>query len=191
VNGVRSLYGATKLASELILREYAYAYGLPLLINRCGIIAGPWQMGKVDQGVVTLWAASHLFRKKLSYTGFGGKGKQVRDILHVSDLSGLILKQLDRPDVWDGRVYNVGGGYEVSASLLELTEFCIAATGNKVPIAATKETSAVDLRIYISDARKAQNEFSWKPEKGVEQIVVDIISWAKSNRSQLESILLP
>jgi CDP-paratose 2-epimerase len=173
------------------LREYAYAYGLPLLINRCGIIAGPWQMGKVDQGVVTLWAASHLFRKKLSYTGFGGKGKQVRDILHVSDLSGLILKQLDRPDVWDGRVYNVGGGYEVSASLLELTEFCIAATGNKVPIAATKETSAVDLRIYISDARKAQNEFSWKPEKGVEQIVVDIISWAKSNRSQLESILLP
>lgn len=190
LTGARSLYGATKLASELILREYAFAYGLPLLINRCGIIAGPWQMGKIDQGVVTLWVVSHLFRRRLRYTGFGGKGKQVRDMLHVSDLSKLILKQLDQPEVWDGRVYNVGGGYDVSASLLELTEFCIAATGNKISITGTKETSEVDLRIYITDARKAQNDFSWKPNKGVDQIVVDIISWAQSHRSQLKSILL-
>jgi CDP-paratose 2-epimerase len=190
LTGARSFYGATKLASELILREYAFAYGLPVLINRCGIIAGPWQMGKVDQGVVTLWVVSHLFRRRLRYTGFGGTGKQVRDMLHVSDFSKLILKQLDRPDVWDGRVYNVGGGYDVSSSLLELTEICAAATGNKVKIDASKETSAIDLRIYITDARKAQNDFSWKPQKSVDQIVVDIISWAQSHRSELKSVLL-
>jgi len=190
LTGARSIYGATKLASELLLQEYAFAYGMPVLINRCGIIAGPWQMGKVDQGVVTLWVVSHLFRKGLSYTGFGGKGKQVRDMLHVSDLFELIVKQLNRPDIWDGRVYNIGGGYDVSASLLELTELCIAATGNKIPIAAIKETSAVDLRIYITDARKAQNDFSWKPEKDVDRIVNDITAWAQSNRSQLETVLL-
>jgi CDP-paratose 2-epimerase len=190
LTGARSIYGATKLTSELLLQEYAFAYGMPVLINRCGIIAGPWQMGKVDQGVVTLWVVSHLFQKGLSYIGFGGKGKQVRDMLHVSDLFELIVKQLDRPDHWDGRVYNIGGGYDVSASLLELTEYCVAATGNKIPFAAIKETSAVDLRIYITDAKKAQHDFSWKPEKGVEQIVNDIASWAQSNRSQLESVLL-
>lgn len=189
--GARSIYGATKLASELFLQEYAFAFGMPVIINRCGIIAGPWQMGKVDQGVVTLWVVSHLFRKDLSYTGFGGKGKQVRDMLHISDLFELIVKQLDRPDIWDGRVYNVGGGYDVSASLLELTDFCIAATGNKIPIAAIKETAAVDLRIYITDTRKVQKDLSWKPEKGVDQIVNDIASWAQSNRFQLESVILP
>ncbi len=188
--GARSFYGTSKLCSEHLLQEYTYAYEMPVLINRCGIIAGPWQMGKIDQGVVTLWVIRHLFEKDLKYIGYGGRGKQVRDLLHVSDLFELIVRQLKRPEVWDGRVYNIGGGYDVSASLLELTEFCIAATGNKIPIAAIKETSPVDLRIYITDASKAQNDFSWKPFKGVEQIVNDITSWAKSNRSQLESILL-
>lgn len=188
--GARSIYGATKLASELLLQEYAFAYGLPVIINRCGIIAGPWQMGKVDQGVVTLWVISHLFQKDLCYIGFGGQGKQVRDMLHVSDLFELVVKQIDKPNVWDGRVYNIGGGYDVSASLLELTEYCVAVTGNKIPIAVIPETSAVDLRIYITDARKAQNDFAWKPKKGVDRILNDIVSWAKLNLSQLESVLL-
>jgi CDP-paratose 2-epimerase len=188
--GARSFYGTSKLGSELLLQEYAFAYEMPVLINRCGIIAGPWQMGKVDQGVVTLWVISHQFRKDLKYIGYGGRGKQVRDLLHVSDLFELVIRQLKRPEVWDGRVYNIGGGYDVSVSLLELTEFCIAATGNKIPIGEIKETSAVDLRIYITDAKKAQNDFSWKPEKGVKRIVNDISSWAQSNHSHLESVLL-
>ena len=64
------------------------------IINRCGVIAGPWQMGKTDQGVVTFWMAAHYFRRELSYIGFGGKGKQVRDLLHVDDLAGLIADQV-------------------------------------------------------------------------------------------------
>jgi len=190
LSGARSIYGATKLASELLLQEYAFAYGIPVLINRCGIITGPWQMGKVDQGVVTLWVISHLFRKGLSYIGFGGNGKQVRDMLHVSDLFDLVIKQLDRPDNWDGRVYNVGGSNALSVSLLELTNFCIAATGNKIPIAAVKETSSVDLRIYITDTKKVQNDFSWQPKKDVNQIINDITSWAQSNRFLLESVFV-
>src|SRR6266478_4955249 len=50
--GARSLYGATKLASELFIEKYAYAYGLRAVVDRCGVLAGPWQMGKVDQGFV-------------------------------------------------------------------------------------------------------------------------------------------
>lgn len=85
-NTARSLYGATKLASEFLIQEYVRAYGLKAVINRCGVICGPGQFGKVEQGVFTLWVVNHYLRKPLKYTGFGGKGKQVRDILHPKDL---------------------------------------------------------------------------------------------------------
>ncbi len=67
LTGARSLYGATKLASELLVIEYADAYGLRTLINRCGVLTGPWQMGKVDQGVFALWMAFHYFQRSLKY----------------------------------------------------------------------------------------------------------------------------
>src|SRR5207302_2093552 len=103
----RSLYGATKLASEMIIQEYAYAYGLQALINRCGVIAGPGQFGKVDQGVFTLWVANHYFRRPLKYTGFGGRGKQVRDLLHPLDLFTLLKQQLLDISSYSGQVFNV------------------------------------------------------------------------------------
>jgi CDP-paratose 2-epimerase len=90
LKGHRSLYGATKLASELLIDEYRHMYGMPVVVNRCGVIAGPWQMGKVDQGFVSLWAARHLWGTCLSYTGFGGTGLQVRDVLHIEDLCELV-----------------------------------------------------------------------------------------------------
>ena len=94
--GSRSLYGATKLCSELIIAEYVALYGLRAVINRCGVLTGPWQMGKVDQGFVVLWAARHLFGGALSYNGFGGAGLQVRDVLHVEDLYRLIRNRSHR-----------------------------------------------------------------------------------------------
>src|ERR1700687_5441384 len=94
LTGHRSLYGATKLAAELLVEEYRVMYGLRGVINRCGVISGPWQMGKVDQGVMVLWVASHLFGRGLGYIGFGGQGKQVRDVLHIDDLGDLIDIQL-------------------------------------------------------------------------------------------------
>ena len=74
MEGARTLYGATKLAAELLIGEYAETYGLDAVINRCGVVAGPWQMGKVDQGVFTFWMLAHHFNRPLSYIGFGGSG---------------------------------------------------------------------------------------------------------------------
>ena len=71
----------TKLAAELLIEEYRTSLGVPAVIDRCGVIAGPWQMGKVDQGVFTHWMLAHEYRKPLSYIGYGGTGKQVRDLL--------------------------------------------------------------------------------------------------------------
>src|SRR5205823_4167681 len=86
LDGARTLYGSTKLAAELLIEEYRDAYDLRAVIDRCGVIAGPWQMGKVDQGVFTYWMLAHHFGRPLTYIGFGGSGKQVRDLLHVDDL---------------------------------------------------------------------------------------------------------
>ena len=81
LDGARTLYGATKLAAELLIAEYADAFGLRTVVDRCGVIAGPWQMGKVDQGVFTHWMLSHYFGRDLTYIGYGGAGKQVRDLI--------------------------------------------------------------------------------------------------------------
>ena len=109
----RTLYGATKLAAELLIEEYVATFGLRAVVNRCGVVAGPWQMGKVDQGVVAYWMLAHVFRRPLTYIGFGGSGKQVRDLLHVDDLLGLVDLQLSDPASWAGVVANVGGGPSV------------------------------------------------------------------------------
>ena len=185
LEGARSFYGASKLAGELILQEYVYNYGMPALINRCGVLAGPWQMGKVDQGVVTLWVARHHFQRPLRYIGYGGTGKQVRDLLHIEDLFALLQRQFVRTDTWDGRVYNVGGGRPVSVSLQELTALCQAATGHTVEIGAEPETHAVDLRIYLSDAARVQHDYAWTPEHDPEKIVADIAAWLQSYETQL------
>lgn len=186
--GARSLYGATKLASEIILQEYAFSYAMPLLINRCGILTGPWQMGKVDQGVVTFWVAAHLLGKRLRYTGFGGQGKQVRDLLHVADLFTLLCRQLDQTSRWDGRIYNVGGGRNVTVSLAELTTLCQEATGNTIAIDSMPETAAVDVRLYITDARRVMQDFGWRPRHSAHAIVGEIADWCREELALLEPI---
>jgi CDP-paratose 2-epimerase len=191
LEGPRSFYGASKLACELLLQEYVYGTGMRAVINRCGVLAGPWQMGKVDQGVITLWVASHYFCRPLRYVGYGGTGKQVRDILHIDDLFDLLVTQLRTPDVWNGRIYNIGGGNEVSISLKELTELCAAETGQRIPIAAVAETSSVDLRIYISDSQKATTELGWRPTRSPQTIVHDIHHWLDEHRSELERVFCP
>ena len=187
-NSPRSLYGATKLASELIIQEYADTYNMNALINRCGVIAGPGQFGKVDQGVFTLWVANHYFGKPLTYTGFGGQGKQVRDLLHPLDLYEILQKQVSAIAENRGRIVNVGGGRAVSTSLCELTELCRAATAREIPIKSDAATSPVDIPLYISDSAEAQRLFDWQPRRTVAVIVQEIAAWLRENETSLRPL---
>ena len=189
LDGARSFYGTTKLSSEMFIQEYAAFYGLKAAITRFGVIAGPRQMGKTDQGVVTLWMAKHYWNQSLKYIGYGGTGKQVRDLLHVDDVVSLIDLQIHQIEKFQGKIYNVGGGAENSASLFEMTSICENITGNKIQIASEVETRTADLRIYITDNSLIEKEIGWKPTKSVEQIFTDIYHWIKENETQLESIL--
>ncbi len=189
LDGHRSFYGASKLCSELLAREYAAGYGLRVLINRCGVIAGPWQMGKVDQGVVTLWLAAHHFRRELAYIGWGGAGKQVRDVLHVDDLADLIVAQLAAVDAWQAEVYNVGGGRAISASLAEMTTLAREVTGRHVAVRSTPQTRPVDLRIYLTDTTKLRARFDWQPARDLPTVAGDIHAWIRQHEQQLRPIM--
>jgi CDP-paratose 2-epimerase len=187
--GARTLYGTTKLAAELLIEEYRAAFGLRAVVDRCGVIAGPWQMGKVDQGVFTHWMLAHHFRKPLSYIGFGGQGKQVRDLLHVEDLVDLVERQLLDPEAWDGRVVNVGGGRECSLSLLETTALCRELSGNEVPIEPVVETRAGDVPVYLSDCGRLFGLDEWRPRRSARQVLADIHAWIVGDEERIAAAL--
>src|SRR6185369_16288766 len=180
LTGARSLYGATKLAAELLIEEYHAMYGLRTVINRCGVLAGPWQMGKVDQGFVVLWLARHLFGGQLAYMGFGGNGLQVRDILHIDDLYDVILRQLDNLDRHSGGLFNVGGGMARSVSLRELTAFSQKLAGRSIEIGRIDETRDADIPYYVTDCEVVTRATGWQPKRSVEQILDDIWHWLVS-----------
>jgi len=184
--GARSLYGLTKFASEGLIEEYRAGFGLHAAINRCGVIAGPWQMGKVDQGVVSLWVLRHYFGKPLSYIGYGGTGKQVRDVLHVDDLCELVEEQLANFTAWDGWLGNVGGGLKNSASLQELTDVCRKIAGREVPIAAEPKNRQADLRIFLADCSRLFARTDWRPKRGVAQVIADIFEWVRAHERELQ-----
>lgn len=188
LNGYRSLYGATKLASELLISEYRQAYGLRAIINRCGVLTGPWQMGKVDQGVIVLWVAAHYFQKSLKYIGYGGTGKQLRDFLHINDLLRLVNYQLSNFDALDGDVLNVGGGRTSNFSLQEMTQICQEITGNKIEIQSVDQARSGDVPIFLTDCDRLKQKTQWQPEIKPEQTFRDIYDWIVTHEASLKSI---
>jgi CDP-paratose 2-epimerase len=187
--GARTLYGATKLSAELLIEEYAAAFGLRAVVNRCGVIAGPWQMGKVDQGVFSWWLLSHHFGRPLNYIGFGGTGKQVRDLLHIDDLVDLVEEQLGDPEAWSGSVANVGGGRECSLSLLETTALCRELTGSEVEIGTEPETRPGDVPIYLSDCSRLFARTAWRPRRGPREVLADLLEWTVAHEDSVAEAL--
>lgn len=189
LQGYRSLYGTTKLASELLIEEYRHAYGLKAIINRCGVVTGPWQMGKVDQGVFVLWVAAHYFQKSLKYIGYGGTGKQVRDLLHVDDLLNLVQHQLLHFEALDGHILNVGGGVDCSLSLLETTNLCREITQKSIDIKPVLEERVGDVPLFIMNNALVTEKTGWQPKQTPESILEDIFKWLSTHETMLRPIL--
>ena len=177
------------MASELLIEEYRQAYGIKAIINRCGVLTGPWQMGKVDQGVFVLWVAAHYFQKPLKYSGYGGIGKQVRDLLHIEDLLRLVDYQLNNFELLDGEVLNVGGGKENSLSLLETTQLCQDIVGRSTPIQPVTQAREGDIPIFITDNTQINHKTQWQPLINPRKTLQDIYDWIIENEKILQSVL--
>lgn len=189
-DGPRTFYGTAKLASEMLVAEYAEAQGVPAIINRCGVVAGPWQFGGEEQGFVAHWVLRHLRDEGLAYQGFGGRGLQVRDVLHVQDLCDLILAQVERFDEIAGSTWNVGGGPGTSTSLAELTQTCVAQCG-PTRILSKPETGLFDVPYYVSDIRPLASRFGWRPSRTIREIVSDIATWGRTQSDRIDLAAAP
>jgi CDP-paratose 2-epimerase len=185
MDGARTLYGTTKLSAEMLVEEYRESYGLRTVVNRCGVIAGPWQMGKVDQGVFAYWMLAHHLGTPLRYIGFDGTGRQVRDLIHVDDLVELLDDQLLRGEHWDGLVANVGGGLDCSLSLLETTALCREITGREVRVEPAGEQRPGDIPVYVSDCSRLFGHTDWRPAKSARDVLLDLHSWISDHQEAL------
>ena len=187
--GLKTLYGFTKISAENLIKEYSNIFGVDFIINRSGVISGPWQWGRVDQGFMAYWIMAYMFKKKLKYIGYGGKGHQVRDILNVQDLSRLIELQITNFNKFNHETFNVGGGMFSKITLLKLTEMCKEIFNTKIEPLKSKEARPGDIPYYVSDYSKIQKLSGWHPEIRIEKTVEDIYLWVEKNKSKLSKLI--
>ncbi len=186
VENYKSIYGFTKLSSELLIKEYSYLHKIKYIINRVALVSGPWQFGKEEQGFVSLWVWRHLNRLKLNYIGFEGKGKQVRDVLHIQDLCELILLQIKKLKKINNELMNVGGGKKNSLNLLRLTELSRKVSNNKIRIGSIKKTSPYDVPYFVTNNSYVTKLYKWKPKRNLKKIITDLYFWMKPNKNILK-----
>ncbi len=175
-----SLYGSSKLASEVLALEYGSLFQFPVWINRCGVLAGAGQFGRADQGIYSFWLHSWKSRRPLRYLGFGGHGYQVRDALHPSDLVPLLRKQIAATDFTGERIVNVSGGVKNSMSLAELSAWAEDRWGPHTVLRDGSERR-FDLPWIVLDSTRAEQTWDWKVQTSIEQILEEIAVHAEAN----------
>jgi len=170
-------YGCSKLSGDLYVQDYAHLYDLKTGVFRMSCIYGTRQFGVEDQGWIAWFTIATLLGKPLVIYG---DGKQVRDVLFVSDLVNLFDKFI-HSNVNHG-VYNIGGGEQNTLSLLELIDMIeeFSAVRSKTTFSDWRPS---DQKVYISDIRKAEKELAWTPEIEPEKGVKRIIDWVEKNIS--------
>jgi len=176
-----SLYGASKSSSELLALEYGLAFGFPVWINRCGVLAGAGQFARPDQGIAAFWLHSWQNRRKLRYIGFDGKGRQVRDLLHPRDLTPVLLRQVETGDKKGiPRVCNFGGGVQNAVSLAQMSAWCRDRFFD-LPVIAAAENRPFDIPWFVMNNARALAVWDWQPKTSAPEILEEIAVFAERN----------
>lgn len=179
-----SIYGASKVTSEILAQEYGATYGFPAWINRCGVLAGSGQFGRPDQGIFSYWINSYLRKAPLKYLGFGGNGHQVRDCLHPKDIVPVMVNQLHSRSTEVHPICNFSGGIGNSMSLNQLSEWCSKNCGAH-EVKSEEEMRRFDIPWLILDNRKAKEIWNWTPQTSLEEILREILDHAQANPNWL------
>jgi CDP-paratose 2-epimerase len=174
-----SPYGCSKGAADQYVRDYARIYGIPAVVFRMSCIAGPQQFGNEDQGWLAHFLYSVIAERPLTIYG---DGRQVRDILNVHDLITAFDVARIHSSRTAGHIYNIGGGSNNAASLLEVLDLIEQMTGKKrqVTFAAPRQG---DQRIFITDFTRFSHATGWAPQYSVEQTATHILDWAERHHS--------
>jgi CDP-paratose 2-epimerase len=174
-----SPYGCSKGTGDQYVRDYARIYDLPTVVLRQSCIYGPRQFGVEDQGWVAWMIIAALTDRPLTIYG---DGKQIRDVLHVSDLLDAYDAAIARLDHVKGQVYNLGGGPGNTMSIwTEFGPLLEKLLGRPIPV-ALGDWRPGDQKVFVADIRKAERELDWKPKVGVEEGVGRLFEWVQKNK---------
>ena len=156
-----SLFGASKVAADVMVQEYGRYFGMPTCCLRGGCLTGPSHSGVELHGFLSYLVKCNLEGRR--YTVFGYKGKQVRDNIHAGDVTAFIARFIDAPR--PAAVYNIGGGKANSCSILEAFAMVAERTGKPMDYVYDEQARAGDHICYYSDLRRMQEDYpGWKPE---------------------------
>ena len=165
VNGIRetmridqcrhSLYGASKLAADVLVQEYGRSFGLPTCCLRAGCVTGPQHAGVALHGFLSYLIKCHVLGQ--TYTVHGYKGKQVRDNLHAEDVARFVHAFVEAPRC--AEVYNLGGGRGNSCSILEARDRLEALSGMALVLDLREQPREADHLCYISDLTKVRQHY--------------------------------
>lgn len=172
-----SPYGCSKGAGDQYTRDYARVYGLNTVVMRQSCIYGPRQYGITDQGWVSWFMVAASGGQPITIYG---DGKQVRDILDVADLARAYELAVENIGTVRGHIFNLGGGPENTASLLELLEYLEKKLGHPIP-RSFGEARPGDQPCYVSDIRKAKAVLGWEPKIGKTEGFERLFSWVQAH----------
>ncbi|MHC1686253.1 MAG: NAD-dependent epimerase/dehydratase family protein [Methanothrix sp.] len=171
-------YGASKLTGDIYVQDYAQRNEIDAAVFRMSCIYGTRQFGVEDQGWVAWFVIATLLDKPITIYG---DGKQVRDVLYVSDLVRVYDSFIQSRDRIHHGVFNVGGGQANKMSLLELMDMLEDFTGKKSSVSYDKWRPS-DQKVYISDIAKAGRVLGWKPELSPKDGVGKLAEWVSENK---------
>ncbi|OUR98854.1 NAD-dependent epimerase [Halobacteriovorax marinus] len=171
-NSMHSLFGASKVAADVLVQEYGKYFDMNTGIFRGGCLTGPSHSGAKLHGFLSYLVKCAITDQE--YTIFGYKGKQVRDNIHSSDLINAFWEFYKAPR--KGEVYNIGGSRYSSCSVLEAIEMIKEISGKELKYTVSDEARAGDHQWWISDVRKFQDHYpNWKYEYDIKKIIKEII----------------
>lgn len=175
-----SPYGCSKGAADQYVHDYSRMFALPTVVCRMSCIAGPRQFGNEDQGWIAHFLYSALEDRPLIIYG---DGRQVRDVLCISDLMLAFEKARTQVEQTAGQIYNIGGGLHNSVSLIEAIEQIEAVTGKRVNYTLQRPRVG-DQLYYVTDFTKLTKHTGWRPTRDVRQTIEAIYDWRTSIQTQ-------
>lgn len=174
-------YGSSKLTGDLYVQDYGHLYGLKTGVFRMSCICGTRQFGVEDQGWVAWFTIAIILGKPITIYG---DGKQVRDVLYVTDLVSIFdaFIKSGRSDV-----YNVGGGNKNTLSLLELLDILEELTGKR-SLVSFDSWRPSDQKVYVSGISKAKAKLFWEPKVNPVEGIKKMVGWVEANKNIFKGI---
>ena len=176
-----SVFGASKVAADVMTQEYGRYFGLKTGVFRGGCLTGPAHSGAMLHGFLAYLIKCIVHRKP--YTIFGYKGKQVRDNIHSNDLVRAFWHFYKDPKA--GVVYNMGGSRHSNCSVLEAIEIAEAVAGEELSYTISDKAREGDHIWWVSDVRKFQQDYpDWKYEHDLRSLITEIVEATAAKQAE-------